>query len=443
MTRHSDYCDELCAAGCACGWGECRGRSAPTARGPRDHFFEQDEPGPARESPSWIDLVVARPDGRAPEDRRLRERSERPSRSEGSLSRQHFVRLPDTGSCSTGWAGIEAQARASSRAFPAARKDRKGKASTSPASRQRTGLVRARWPVTDTFRFPRTRGQRLLSCEARAHARARPRQGHIHPPDPALRCHRGVRRSSCKPQSTPGRLSTPGAARASSRTNSTKRIPANHVSFDRPYRTAGPTPLQWDIGLLRFLEREGYDVSYTTDVDTDRNPTELTRHRLVISVGQDEFWSKRMRDAFEAARSGGTNLAFLGAEIGEWQIRYEKRSKDDRQVPDRRRGPGRRPRSQGSALRGSHSCAPRVRAHRGWLYEGQRDPTTEPPQAYVVNPSALGDPWFAGTGFTATSCVTRLGRLRVGLDPAGLRGSSADGVLPVRRRRSARKSHGY
>ena len=105
--------------------------------------------------------------------------------------------------------------------------------------------------------------------------------------------------------------------------SSTKKVPANHVSFDRPYDTTQPVPLVWEIGLLRFLEREGYDVSYTTDVDTDRNPRELRRHRLVISSGYDQYWSKRMRDAFEAARDGGTNLAFIGADIADWQIRYK------------------------------------------------------------------------------------------------------------------------
>ena len=54
---------------------------------------------------------------------------------------------------------------------------------------------------------------------------------------------------------------------------STKKIPANHVSFNRPYNTVRPAPLEWDIPLVRFLEREEIDVSYTTDVDTDLIPT--------------------------------------------------------------------------------------------------------------------------------------------------------------------------
>ena len=82
-------------------------------------------------------------------------------------------------------------------------------------------------------------------------------------------------------------------------------------------------PSAWEFPLARFLERYGYDVSYTTDVDTDRNPAELLRHRLVMTAGHDEYWTKTIRDAFEAARARGINLAFMGANTGYWQMRYE------------------------------------------------------------------------------------------------------------------------
>jgi CPA1 family monovalent cation:H+ antiporter len=106
--------------------------------------------------------------------------------------------------------------------------------------------------------------------------------------------------------------------------NSTRRKAANHVSFDRPYTD----DVKWEIWnheypLIRFLEREGYDVSYTTDVDTDRAGGDLLEHRLVVVAGHDEYWTKAIRDAFDAARDSGTNLAFIGANIGFWQVRYE------------------------------------------------------------------------------------------------------------------------
>jgi len=94
-----------------------------------------------------------------------------------------------------------------------------------------------------------------------------------------------------------------------------------HVSFDRPYANGPPTT--WELPLVRYLERSGYAVDYQTDVDTDARPLSLQRHRLVIVVGHDEYWTKTIRDAFESALAAGTNLVFLGANIGFWQMRYD------------------------------------------------------------------------------------------------------------------------
>ena len=66
-------------------------------------------------------------------------------------------------------------------------------------------------------------------------------------------------------------------------------MPAVKVSFDRPIppwhdaNLNARWPFIWDIQLIRFLEREGYDVAYTTDLDTHREPWEIAR----ASVGDD------------------------------------------------------------------------------------------------------------------------------------------------------------
>jgi hypothetical protein len=98
---------------------------------------------------------------------------------------------------------------------------------------------------------------------------------------------------------------------------------AYRVSFDRPYGYRAQSPLWWELQLVRFLEREGYDVSYQTDLDTHEEPTSLLRHQLVLTAGHDEYWSKEIRDAFDAAVAHGTNIAIMGSNTGYWQIRYE------------------------------------------------------------------------------------------------------------------------
>ena len=112
--------------------------------------------------------------------------------------------------------------------------------------------------------------------------------------------------------------------------------PARKVSFDRPYATnpygvrldgAGDFLRRWEYNAVRFLEREGYDVTYDTDVDTHERPLADTdaplRHRVFLSVGHDEYWSWPMRQHVEQARDRGMHLAFLGADVCYWQIRFE------------------------------------------------------------------------------------------------------------------------
>ena len=97
------------------------------------------------------------------------------------------------------------------------------------------------------------------------------------------------------------------------------------VSFDRPYAEGSGAGqlLFWEIHLLRWLERSGYDVVYATDVDTHQRSERLRRVKGFLAVGHDEYWSREMRDAVEGARDAGTGLAFLGANTGYWQIRFE------------------------------------------------------------------------------------------------------------------------
>ena len=117
--------------------------------------------------------------------------------------------------------------------------------------------------------------------------------------------------------------------------------PARIVSLDRPYAAnpygvrldgAGDFLRRWEYNAVRFLEREGYDVSYTTDVDTHEQPIAggaAPPHRVFLSVGHDEYWSSAMRAHVEAARDRGVHLAFLGADACYWQIRFEPNARGD------------------------------------------------------------------------------------------------------------------
>lgn len=100
---------------------------------------------------------------------------------------------------------------------------------------------------------------------------------------------------------------------------------AKVVSFDRPYRLGDGSGdfLGNEEKLVKLVEKDGLDVSYTTDVDLGERPATLTQHRVLVSLGHDEYWSTAMRNNVTAARDHGVNLAFLGANAVFRHIRLE------------------------------------------------------------------------------------------------------------------------
>ena len=100
---------------------------------------------------------------------------------------------------------------------------------------------------------------------------------------------------------------------------------ARVVSFDRPYaRGDGASDfIGLELPLVAMAESLGLDVTYWTDVDLHARPELLTRHRALLTLGHDEYWSRAMRDGAENARDHGVNLAFLGANAVFRQIRLE------------------------------------------------------------------------------------------------------------------------
>lgn len=125
------------------------------------------------------------------------------------------------------------------------------------------------------------------------------------------------------------------------------QLPAVAVSFNRPYgrgataaSAAGVgageflTNVQavrseynisnagWDYNMVRWMERQGYDLKYITNLDLHENPLVLQQAKAFISTGHDEYYSKPMWDRLIDARSAGINLAFFSANQIYWQVRF-------------------------------------------------------------------------------------------------------------------------
>jgi hypothetical protein len=97
------------------------------------------------------------------------------------------------------------------------------------------------------------------------------------------------------------------------------------VSYDRPFLNGNGAGdfLRFEYPLVRWLEKQGYNITYTTDVDTDTNVNPLAAHRMLLVPGHDEYWSKGMRDNVEGAIAGGVNIGFFAGNESYWQVRFE------------------------------------------------------------------------------------------------------------------------
>jgi hypothetical protein len=113
--------------------------------------------------------------------------------------------------------------------------------------------------------------------------------------------------------------------------------PGVRVSWDRPYgkycqildaplSQGSGEFLLWEFPLAFWMEKEGYDVSYISNVDTHGEPKGsspvspggrgegvrgLLRAKAWLSVGHDEYWSLDMFHNVKAAIAAGLNVAFL------------------------------------------------------------------------------------------------------------------------------------
>jgi hypothetical protein len=104
------------------------------------------------------------------------------------------------------------------------------------------------------------------------------------------------------------------------------------VSYNRPFdgsfTTDGGVSYLWyvEYQMVRWLERNGYDVSYTTSSDVDRAGSSLLNHKLFVSSGHDEYWSAGQRANVTAARDAGVNLAFFSGNEIFWKTRWANSS---------------------------------------------------------------------------------------------------------------------
>jgi hypothetical protein len=276
-----------------------------------------------------------------------------------------------------------------------------GLARPTPEPDAETGLVRADWAVTDVIAIPEdaVSGQHVAHLELVGG----PHEGSVyllpfvvHPPagdTPAALVQIPVNTWQAYNHWGGKSLYT---------SNSTDNVAAVKASFDRPNTTWRHSnlntkgPFHYDVPLIRWLERNGYDIAYQTNVDTHRRPWTLVGPRLLVTSGHDEYWTWEMRGAFDDALDRGVNLAVMGANTCYWQVRYEDAERTLVEYRGWKRDP--EPNESLKTIKFRDLQPPRdERFLLGVQYDGG---ITHPTRLfdYEVDPACLDDPWAAGTG---------------------------------------------
>jgi hypothetical protein len=189
------------------------------------------------------------------------------------------------------------------------------------------------------------------------------------------------------------------------------------VSYDRPYdsQTGAGQFFVREVAMVRFLERYGYPVGYTTIESIDAEPAQVRGAQALIDVGHSEYWSSGDALAFRTARDGGTSLLFISSDTMAWRVRFAPASaassqageRDHRIVaykqavasdPDREEPSGLFPQG-GAPLMGS--------AYNGCITPRVSQPGPPVYRYYPWSPAPRLQPaWlFAGTGITPSMSV--------------------------------------
>ena len=133
--------------------------------------------------------------------------------------------------------------------------------------------------------------------------------------------------------------------------------------------------------MIRWLESNGYDVSYQSGVDTDRSGSLLTNHKVFLSVGHDEYWSGNQRANVDRGPRRGREPGLLLGQRGLLEDALRDRPSTDRTPTTGPWSPTRRPTPT------PRSIPPRPGPGPGEILASARPPTGASPRTGSPAPS--------------------------------------------------------
>ena len=100
---------------------------------------------------------------------------------------------------------------------------------------------------------------------------------------------------------------------------------ANVLSFHRPhYNPRGGDELRWNFPLIKWLEKNGINVAFHTDLELETDINLLEEYSYVITTGPMRFWTENTEKALKNLIHQGNHLVHLGSEAGQHIVALEK-----------------------------------------------------------------------------------------------------------------------
>lgn len=97
------------------------------------------------------------------------------------------------------------------------------------------------------------------------------------------------------------------------------------VSLDRQMKDCwgGGDVFRYELPFIRFSEKNGIDMDYQADLDTQNDEEALTGRKLIAMIGHHEYYTMDMKRRIEKAVDGGTNIALFGSNAIYWNSQLE------------------------------------------------------------------------------------------------------------------------
>lgn len=98
------------------------------------------------------------------------------------------------------------------------------------------------------------------------------------------------------------------------------------ASFDRPSGTqstqASTYLFDGEMSLIHFMEAQGYNLSYLSDIDLENDVHILEDAKLVVLNGHHEYLTTNVYDAYRNAKTAGVNFFINSGNTALWKVRF-------------------------------------------------------------------------------------------------------------------------